>query len=63
MIKDIGNTYRQCEPFLSTVAQPLGQASIIKEAKIGVLKNMAKSLLGIDLLEVKVARKKSLEES
>jgi len=41
----------------------LEQSSIIKEAKIEVLKSMAKSLLGIDLLDVKVARENSLKEN
>ncbi|MGQ9470010.1 MAG: site-specific integrase, partial [Nitrososphaerales archaeon] len=60
MIEDIRNCYKACEPFLSTVTQPLEQVSIVKEAKIEALKSMAKSLLGIDLLEVKVAKEKEL---
>lgn len=58
MIEDMRKCYRECEPFLSTIAQPLEQASVIKEAKIEALKSIAKSLLGIDLLEVKVAKEK-----
>ncbi|MGB9854299.1 MAG: hypothetical protein ACPLRY_05800, partial [Candidatus Bathyarchaeales archaeon] len=46
--------------FLSTATQPLEQSSIIKEAKIEALKSMAKSLLGIDLLDVKVAKERLL---
>jgi hypothetical protein len=38
--------------------QPLEQAS--REAKIEALKSMAKSLLGIGLVDVKVAREKQL---
>lgn len=60
MIEDMRNAYKQCEPFLSTIAQPMEQSSIVKEAKIEALKSMAKSLLGIDLLEVKVAKEKEL---
>lgn len=60
MIEDMRKCYKDCEPFLSTVTQPLEQASIVKEAKIEALKSMAKSLLGIDLLEVKVAREKEV---
>jgi hypothetical protein len=60
MIEDMRKCYKECEPFLSTIAQPLEQSSIIKEAKIEALKSIAKSLLGIDLLEVKVAKEKEL---
>jgi len=58
MIEDMRKCYRECEPFFSTAAQPLEQASIVKEAKIEALKSMAKSLLGIDLLDVKVAKER-----
>jgi hypothetical protein len=58
MIEDMRKAYSECEPFLSTATQPLEQASIVKEAKIEALKSMAKSLLGIELLDVKVAREK-----
>jgi hypothetical protein len=60
MVEDMRKAYRQCEPFLSTTIQPLEQSSIIKEAKIEALKSIAKSLLGIDLIDVKVAREKQL---
>jgi hypothetical protein len=60
MVEDMRKAYRQCEPFLSTTIQPLEQSSIIKEAKIEALKSIAKSLLGIDLVDVKVAREKQL---
>ncbi|MGQ9469459.1 MAG: site-specific integrase [Nitrososphaerales archaeon] len=60
MIEDMRKCYKECESFLSTIAQPLEQASIVKEAKIEALKSMAKSLLGIDLLEVKIAKEKEL---
>jgi integrase len=60
MIEDMRKCYKECEPFLSTIAKPLEQSSIIKEAKIEALKSIAKSLLGIDLLEVKVAKEKEL---
>jgi len=60
MIEDMRKCYKECEPFLSTIAQPLEQSSIIKEAKIEALKSIAKSLLGIDLLEVKIAKEKEL---
>jgi hypothetical protein len=56
MIEDMRKCYKECEPFLSTLAQPLEQTRFIKEAKIEALKSIAKSLLGIDLLEVKIAK-------
>ncbi len=58
MIEDIRNAYKQCEPFLSTLAQPTEQGAIIKEAKIEALKSLAKSMFGIDLLEVKIAKER-----
>jgi hypothetical protein len=61
MVEDMRKCYKECEPFLSTMAQPLEQSSVIKEAKIEALKSIAKSLLGIDLLEVKVAKEKELK--
>jgi len=60
MIEDMRKCYKECEPFLSTIAQPLEQSSIVKKAKIEALKSLAKSLLGIDLVEVKVANEKEL---
>jgi hypothetical protein len=60
MIEDMRKCYKECEPFLTTVTQPLEQTSVIKEAKIEALKSIAKSLLGIDLLEVKLGREKEL---
>jgi len=60
MIEDMRKCYKECEPFLSTATQPLEQSSIIKEAKIEALKSMAKSLLGIDLLDVKVAKERQI---
>jgi len=60
MIEDMRKCYRECEAFLSTATQPMEQASIVKEAKIEALKSMAKSLLGIELVDVKVAREKEV---
>ena len=61
MIEDMRRAYRDCEPFLSTVGQPLEQSAIIKEAKLEALKSIAKNLLGIDLLDVKIAKQRELE--
>ena len=60
MIEDMRRCYKDCESFLSTFAQQAEQSSIVKESKIEVLKSLAKSLLGIDLLEVKIAREREL---
>jgi hypothetical protein len=60
MVEDVRKAYKECEPLLSTTTQPLEEPSIIKEAKIEALKKMAKSLLGIDLLDVKVAKERQI---
>jgi integrase len=59
-IERMREAYKKCEPFLLATTQPLDQTSLIKEAKIEALKSIAKSLLGIDLLEVKIAKEKEL---
>jgi hypothetical protein len=63
MIEDMRQRYEACEPFLSTLTQPLEQASIVKQAKIEALKSIASSLLGIDLLEVKVAKEREQQQA
>jgi len=60
MIEDIRRCYKDCEQFLSTTVQPIEQSTVVKEAKIEALKSIAKSLLGIDLLEVKIAKEKKI---
>ncbi len=62
MIEEMRRVYGECEPFLGTVAQPLEQSAIVKEAKLEALKSIAKNLLNIDLLEVKIARERELEK-
>jgi hypothetical protein len=57
-IERMRQVYKACEPFLLATYQPLEQEALVKEAKIEALKSIAKSLLGIDLLEVKVAKEK-----
>ena len=61
MVEDMRKSIQACEPFLGTTAQEMDQSMVVKEAKIEALKSIAKSLLGIDLLEVKVAKEKELE--
>jgi hypothetical protein len=63
MIEDMRQSYAACEPFLSTVTQPLEQDSIVKQAKIEALKSIASSLLDIDLLEVKVAKEREQRQA
>jgi len=53
-------SYEKCEPYFSTTFQQIDQSSIVKQAKIEALKSIAKSLLGIDLMEVKIAKEKEL---
>jgi hypothetical protein len=60
MIEDMRKCYKDCEPFLGTTASEVEQSDVVKEAKLEALKSIAKSLLGIDLLEVKVAKEKEL---
>jgi len=59
-IERMREAYKKCEPFLLATMQPLDQTTVVKEAKIEALKSMAKALLGIDLIEVKVAKEKEL---
>lgn len=50
---------KACEPFLSTTST-LDEGTLVKEAQIEALKSMAKNLLGIDLLDAKVAKERTL---
>jgi len=61
MIEDMRKCIQKCEPYLSTTTREIDQSTVVKEAKIEALKSIAKSLLGIDLLEVKVAKEKELK--
>ena len=61
MIEDMRAQYRACEPFLSTTSK-LEESAVVKEAQIEALKSIAKNLLGIDLLEIKVAKERELQK-
>ena len=61
MIEDMRTQYKACEPFLSTTSN-VEESAVIKEAQIEALKSIAKNLLGMDLLDVKVAREKELQK-
>ena len=61
MIEGMRTQYKACEPFLSTTSK-LEQSAVVKEAQIEALKSIAKNLLGLDLLEVKIAKEKELEK-
>jgi hypothetical protein len=60
MIEEMRKNYKECEPLLASTAQAVEQSTVVKEAKLEALKSIAKSLLGIDLLEVKIAKEKEL---
>jgi len=60
MIEDMRRSYKDCEPFLNTTVPEIEHSDIIREAKIEALKSIAKTLFGIDLVEVKIAREKKL---
>lgn len=62
MIEGMRSAYRACEPFLSTVAQPLEQSSIVKEAKLDAVKSIAKNVFGLDILEIKIAKERESGE-
>ena len=59
MIEDMRAQYKACEPFLSTTST-LEESAVVKEAQIEALKSIAKNLLGIELLDVKVAKEREL---
>jgi len=59
MIEDMRAQYKACEPFLGTTSK-LEESVVVKEAQIEALKSIAKNLLGIDLLDVKVAKEREL---
>ena len=61
MVEGMRKSIQACEPFLGTAAQEMDQSMVVKEAKIEALKSIAKSLLGMDLLEVKVAKEKEIQ--
>ena len=60
MIEDMRKCYKGCLPYLLTSAQSLEQSSIVIEAKLEALKSIAKSLFGLDLVDVKIAKEKEL---
>jgi len=57
-IERMREAYKKCIPFLTATSQPLDQNMVVKQAKIEALKSIARTLFGIDLLEVKVAKEK-----
>lgn len=58
MIEDMRKCYKNCEPFLDTTVRQVEQGDIVKEAKIEALKSIAKTMFGIDLIDIKIAREK-----
>jgi len=61
MVEGMRKSVQDCKPFLGITAQELDQSAVVKEAKIEALKSIAKSLLGIDLMEVKIAKEKEIQ--
>jgi integrase len=59
-IERMREAYKKCEPFLVATSQPFERSDIVEEAKIEAVKAMAKSVFGIDLAEVKIARERQL---
>jgi hypothetical protein len=60
MVEDMREAYRRCEPFLSTMAQPLEQTNVMRVAKIEALKAIAKNVFDLDLVEVRLAKETEL---
>jgi len=60
-IERMREAYKNCEPFLLASFQPIEHSMIVKEAKVEALKSIAKTLFGIDLIEVKIAKEKELK--
>jgi len=54
------DAYKACEPFLSTVSQPLEHSSIVKETQLEALKSIAKTMFGIDNLKIKIAKEREV---
>ena len=63
MIEGMRSAYKECEPFLSTMADLAQQSSIVKEAKIEALKSVAKSMFGVELLDVKIAKENKVRKA
>ena len=58
MIEGMRTSIKDSESFLGTLTQEMDQSAVVKEAKMEALKSIAKNLLGIDLLEVKIAKER-----
>jgi len=59
-IERMREAYKKCTKFLVATAQPFESAEVVQEAKIEVLKTMAKSMWGMDITDVKIAAEKEL---
>jgi integrase len=58
-IERMREAYKKCTKFLVATSQPFESSDIVQEAKIEVLKTMAKSMWGMDITDVKVAAEKA----
>lgn len=61
LIDEMRATFQRCEPFLSTAVIQMDETSVVKEAKIEAIKSLAKSLLDIDLTDVKIKKERELD--
>jgi len=62
MVEDMRRCYRACKPFLCTTFTEAERSGIVKEAKIEALKSMARTLFGLDLIDVKIQEERALGE-
>lgn len=62
MIEDMRKCYRACEPFLCTTYTDVEQSDVVKKSKVEALKSIAKTLLDLDLVEVKVQKEREIGE-
>ncbi len=58
MIDEMRASYSRCEPLLISTAPPIDKPSVAKEAQIQAIKSIAKSLYGIDSMDIKIAKER-----
>ena len=58
MVDEMRVSYSRCEPLLISTAPPIDKPSVAKEAQIQAIKSIAKSLYGIDSMDIKIAKER-----
>ncbi|MEE9282680.1 MAG: hypothetical protein V3U49_01240 [Nitrososphaerales archaeon] len=58
MIDEMRTSYSRCEPLLISTAPPIDKPSVAKEAQIQAIRSIAKSLYGIDSMDIKIAKER-----